>query len=136
MSGKTEKIILSNQEGRELLNGKKKKSKYNSTKVTHDEIEFDSKKERDRWVVLCQMEKAGLIRGLTRQVRYDYRIIYAANGNSFEKSGFYRADFVYEELVQGEWRNQTEDSKGFRTAEYRRKAKIIKKLYGIVIKET
>ena len=45
---------------------------------------------------------------------------------------YYFADFVYE--TDGE--TVVEDVKGYRTSEYKRKRNLMKKIYGIIIRET
>lgn len=47
------------------------KSKYGNKKMECDGILFDSKKEMQRYVVLRQAEKDGLITGLTLQPRWE-----------------------------------------------------------------
>lgn len=46
-------------------------SKYKNKKVEHDGIQFDSKKEMDRYLFLKQAEKDGSISNLERQVRFE-----------------------------------------------------------------
>ncbi len=102
-----------------------RKSKYRSQKVEVDGLTFDSKKEARRWDELIQLENAGVIRNLTRQVDFDLIV----NGVLIAR---YRADMVYEE--NGE--RVVEDVKGMRTATYRIKRKLLHALFSIVIKES
>lgn len=46
------------------------RSKYRSQKTTVDGIEFDSKKEANRYRELVLLERAGLITNLKRQVKF------------------------------------------------------------------
>lgn len=49
---------------------KKKKNKYNATKVIVDGMEFDSKREASRYMQLVKLVDTGVIKNLCRQVRY------------------------------------------------------------------
>lgn len=65
-------------------------SKYKNKKVMHGGIEFDSKKERDYWLVLKHREDAGEIENLRRQERY--LLIPKQDG---ERASHYVADMAY-----------------------------------------
>jgi hypothetical protein len=65
-------------------------SKYKNKKLEHDGIVFDSKKERDYWLVLKHREMAGEIENLRRQERY--LLVPKQNG---ERAMHYIADFAY-----------------------------------------
>ena len=91
-------------------------------------IVFDSKKEADRWQALRFKEIAGTISRLQRQPKFDLNV----NGVLI---GAYIADFEYltatGELV-------IEDVKSAHTRKdpvYRLKAKLVKAIYGITVKE-
>lgn len=99
--------------------------KYGNKPTVVDGIRFDSKREAGRWQELRFLEKAGHISGLTRQVPYGLFV------NS-QKVATYKADFVYVENGA----EVVEDSKGFRTPEYRLKAKLMEAIYNIKIRET
>lgn len=105
----------------------KKRSKYNAKKTVVDEIEFDSEKEARRYKELKLLLKAGEIGLLERQVAFELN-----EGGQFSYT--YVADFVYILASTGE--KIVEDVKGYKTKEYRKKRKLMKKVYGIVIKET
>lgn len=47
-----------------------KRPKYKNKKVEHNGVTFDSKKERDRYLVLKDAENKGLISNLERQVKF------------------------------------------------------------------
>lgn len=50
---------------------KKTRQKYGNRKVVYNGIEFDSVKEKDRYIVLKQAEATGLISELTLQPHWD-----------------------------------------------------------------
>ena len=50
---------------------REKGRKYNNTKVEYDGIKFDSKKEMQRYVLLKEAEKDGLISNLQLQVKFE-----------------------------------------------------------------
>ena len=106
---------------------KKRKPKYGNEKKIIDDIEFDSKREANRYQELRLLLRAGLIANLRRQVSYPL----AVNGAVICR---YRADFVYVDLETG--REVVEDSKGYRTKEYRLKAKLFTAIMGYSILET
>lgn len=117
-------------------------SKYGNRKAYAEGLAFDSKKEACRYAELRIMEKAGVITDLQRQVKF---ILIPTQrepdtvgerggvhkGKLLEKECSYIADFVY-------WQNGqriVEDTKGFKTPEYRIKRKLMLHVYGIRIKE-
>lgn len=119
------------------------KSKYGNKKVVRNGITYDSKKEADRHAVLKLLERSGRIKDLQRQVKF---VLIPAQyepdtvgkrggvkrGKLLERECSYIADFVYTEngnLV-------VEDTKGFRTADYKIKRKLMLSVHGIRIKET
>ena len=96
---------------------------------------------------MLEMQRKGLINGLQRQVKYvlipaqyeRYERYSTKTGKRLkdgvrclEKEVGYVADFVYE--VAG--KTVVEDSKGFRTADYKIKRKLMLYVHGIRIKET
>ena len=120
-------------------------SKYHSKKIIVDGETFDSKKEYRRYREPLQMEKAGLISDLQRQVKflliptqYEHFKRYGKNGKELtpgkrvvEKECAYYADFVYTE----NGKDVVEDTKGVRTPEYIIKRKLMLHIHGIRIKE-
>jgi hypothetical protein len=109
--------------------------KYGNTRTVVDGITFASKKEAKRWGELRLLEKVGAITDLQRQVRFALEV----NG---VKVGAYIADFQYRESLP-DWHGVTgrsqlvvEDCKGFRTPEYKLKAKLMRAVHGITIRET
>lgn len=110
-------------------------SKYGNRKTEVDGIVFDSAAEARRWRELRLLERAGRISGLRRQVPYVFLV--HTTGTSPEcgedkRQMRYVADFVY---FEGS-REVVEDVKGYRTAEYKRKRRLMQKIYGVDIRET
>lgn len=108
-----------------------KKSKYGSRKVTIDGVTYDSLKEYHRFCDLKLMQRAGIITGLQRQVKYELLPTQRINGKVIERPVNYYADFVYKmnrQLV-------VEDVKGYKTPEYVIKRKLMLSVYGIQIHE-
>jgi hypothetical protein len=110
-----------------------KPSKYRNEKCEYKGIRFDSKKERQYYVDLLTLQQAGEVTLIELQVCFPYRVKYyiAPLTNSFEKDYKYIADFrvTYADRIE------YVDVKGFKTAIYKRKKKIVEKLYGIEIIE-
>ena len=101
-----------------------------------------SRKENRRACQLRLMERAGLISGLREQVAYElipaqYSVDTAtsrvAKPKLIERACKYVADFVYTDTATG--RTVVEDTKGFRTPEYRIKRKLMLFVHGIRIAE-
>lgn len=112
------------------------KNKYHNKKVTVDGITFDSVKEARRYSELILLQRAGKIKDLRRQWKYvlipsQYAEV-DGKRKCIERECTYVADFVY--LQDGEI--IVEDTKGFRTPEYKIKRKLMLFLKGIKIKET
>jgi hypothetical protein len=103
-----------------------KKSKYSNQKTDVNGITLASKKEAKRYKELNLLLKAGKIGMLARQVEYELNV-----GGSHSLK--YLADFVYIDRETGE--TIVEDTKGFKTRDYKRKRRLMKKLFNIEIKE-
>ena len=101
------------------------KSKYRAQPVVIDGLRFASKKEGARYLELKLLEKAGHIKNLELQPRYDFII----NGVN---CGFYKADFRYFE----NGKRIVEDVKGVRTPIFSLKSKLLKALYNVEVFET
>jgi hypothetical protein len=129
-----------------IRSGTMKRSKHGNRKVIYDGMTFDSKKEFRRWQELLDMEAAGKIQNLQRQVKF---VLIPAQrdpdrigkrggiikGKVIEREVAYIADFVYEqngELV-------VEDVKGYKGGVaynlFVMKRKMLLYLYGIRVKE-
>lgn len=121
-------------------------NKYRNKKVILDGIEFDSRKEAQRWFELRMLERAGEIKHLCRQVpfelipsqvetfeRYGKKGQRLKDGTrTLEKGCYYVADFVYNEK---DGKMVVEDTKGFKTKAYVIKRKLMLERYGIRIQE-
>lgn len=103
------------------------RSKYHAKLTLVDGLQFASGMEARRYVELRTLLRTGAIRDLQLQPRYPLRV----NGVN---CGTYVADFYYVDAVTG--LPVTEDVKGFVTATYKLKKKLVKALYGIDILET
>lgn len=106
-------------------------SKYRSKKTTIDGIEFDSAKEAKRYAKLRALEDAGKIQGLRLQVPFELVPSFECDGVKY-RGMKYVADFVY-------YRNGkqvVEDCKGFKTAEYKLKKKLMAYINHINIEES
>lgn len=117
--------------------------KYHSRKVKVDGIQFDSKREAQRYMELQILEKAGKIYGLRRQVKFqlipaqyeqiwDKKMHCCRKGKCIERECNYIADFVY---YNKEGSFVVEDTKGFRTKDYVIKRKLMLHVHGIRIEE-
>lgn len=117
-------------------------SKYHAKKITLNGITYDSKKEAKRHQELLLLERAGAIQSLQTQVKY---VLIPAQrepdtvgkrggtikGKLIERECSYIADFTYIENGQ----LIVEDTKGFRTADYKIKRKLMLYIHGIRIRE-
>jgi hypothetical protein len=96
-----------------------------NVKVEFDGHVFDSKRECSRYIQLRMLLVAGEITDLNLQVPYELN-----EGGTHSLK--YVADFVY--IRNGS--EVIEDSKGYKTVVYKKKRKLMLKLYGIEILET
>lgn len=105
-----------------------KKNKYGAQKTgVHA-----SKKEHRRSVALQQMQRIGLIQNLREQVKYELVPSQRGlDGKVIERAIGYIADFVYEQ----DGNEVVEDAKGFRTADYVMKRKLMLWVHGIRVVE-
>ena len=123
------------------------RSKYKAKKVTVNGITYASQKEYRRFCELRLLERAGKVTDLQYQVKfvliptqYERFERYSAKTRKRLKDGIrtaeqevsYIADFVYTQ----DGKQVVEDSKGFRTADYIIKRKLMLHVHGIKIKET
>jgi len=104
-----------------------KQSKYKNTRCEFNGIKFDSIRERKRYIDLEFAQKQGVIKDLRLQVPY-----LLVDTEDFKMT--YIADFVYFDIQSG--LTIVEDAKGFKTKEYKKKKRLMKKVLGITIKET
>lgn len=75
-----------------IFNPYARQNKYHNVKTYVGKIKFDSKKEANRYLELCMLEKSGIIKNLERQKRFE--IVPKTDG---ERAVYYIADFVYKE---------------------------------------
>lgn len=106
----------------------KKRNKYGAKKTGGNA----SKKEHQRAGQLRLMQRAGLISNLREQVKFVLIPTQRdSQGNLLERECSYYADFVYDK----DGATVVEDTKGFRTPEYKLKRKLMLHVHGISIKE-
>lgn len=106
-------------------------TKYGSKKTTVNGITFDSKKEANRFCELRLLERVGKVTDLQRQVKFELIPSQRVDGKVVERACSYVADFVY--MQDG--KKVVEDTKGFKTADYIIKRKLMLWVHGIQIKE-
>ncbi len=100
--------------------------KYYNQPTEVDGIIFASKKEAGRYIELKVMRDAGLIKNLELQPKFECFV------NDY-KICRYKADFRYWNIPNG--CSVTEDSKGYATAVYKLKKKIVRAIFGVEIQE-
>lgn len=106
-------------------------SKYHAKKTVVDGIEFDSAKEAKRYAKLRALEDAGKIQGLRLQVPFELVPSFECDGVKY-RGMKYIADFVY----YRDGKQVVEDTKGWKTAEYRMKKKLMAYVNHINIEES
>lgn len=103
------------------------RSKYGNVVTERDGIKFHSAKEARRYGELKLLERAGEVYGLRLQPRFPLEV----NGKLICT---YVGDFEYSPKDIKD-RPIVEDAKGFRTPEYKLKAKLFEALFGFPIVE-
>lgn len=101
-------------------------SKYRSKKIIIDGITFDSKREGNRYVELKLLERAGKIKDLELQHKFELQPSFKKKGKTI-RAITYVADFVYFDLET--MRIVVEDTKGFKTDVYMLKKKMFEFKY-------
>ena len=115
----------------------KTKNKYSAKKVTVDGIQFDSKKEANRYCELKLLERCGAITDLELQKEFLLIPAQKINGKVVERAVKYKADFVYKE----NGKIIVEDVKGYRDpssagyAKFVLKRKLMLYVHGIRVRE-
>jgi len=105
-----------------------KKSKYGSSKTTVDGIVFHSRKEANRYCELKVLERAGNIKELHRQIKFEiHPKMVTEEGVTINKRS-YIADFVYFDMQLKKM--VIEDTKGFSTPTFRLKWGQMQERYG------
>ena len=103
-------------------------SKYKARKTIIDGIQFDSKKEANRYCELNLLESAGEIKNLQLQPRFTLQESFKYQGKK-ERKIEYVADFMYEEN-DGQVVVEDVKSEPTKTPLYRVKRKMFLKRYG------
>lgn len=106
-------------------------SKYHAKKTVVDGIEFDSAKEAKRYTRLRDMQEAGEIQNLRLQVPFELLPSFECDGVKY-RGMKYIADFVY----YRDGKQVVEDTKGWKTQEYRLKKKLMAYINHINIEES
>lgn len=107
--------------------------KYKNRKTVVGSETFDSAAEANRYWALCQLQKAGVIRDLARQVMFVLAPRVVIHGKT-KPALRYCADFSYTDTASGQ--SVVEDKKGALTDVYKIKRHLMKSVHGIDILET
>ena len=106
--------------------------KYHNKKVEYDGYTFDSIKEKNYYIKLKLLEKAGKIKELELQKEDELQPSFKLNNKTSRKIT-YRSDFTYKTTEDDKL--HVVDVKGFRTDVYRMKKKLFEYKYRIEIEE-
>ena len=106
--------------------------KYHNKKVKYDGYTFDSIREKNYYIKLKLLEKAGKIKELELQKEFELQPSFKLNNKTSRKIT-YRADFTYKTTEDDKL--HVVDVKGFRTDVYRLKKKLFEYKYRIEIEE-
>ena len=109
-----------------------KPKKYKNKECNYEGIHFDSIKEKNRYIQLKLLERAGKIKDLRLQVKFQLLPTTRICGKTQPKTS-YTADFVYWDNLLG--REVVEDVKGVKTAVYQIKRKLMMVQHGIEVVE-
>ena len=101
-------------------------SKYHNKKVNYNGITFDSIKEKNRYIELKLLEKAGLIKDLKLQYEFELQPAFTLKNKKIRKIS-YIADFYYFDNKENDY--VVEDTKGMRTEVYKIKKKMFQYRY-------
>jgi len=113
----------------------KSKSKYHNIKVEINHITFSSKKEANRYQELKALERLGAIKELQLQPKFELQPKFKVEDKTIRPI-YYIGDFSYWlPTKDGRYKVIVEDTKGFRTKEYRLKAKMFAHKFGFEISE-
>ena len=104
--------------------------KYHNKKVKYDGYTFDSIREKNYYIKLKLLEKAGKIKELELQKEFELQPSFKLNNKTSRKIT-YRADFTYKTTEDDKL--HVVDVKGFRTDVYRLKKKLFEYKYRIEI---
>jgi len=114
-----------------------KEAKYHNVKNEYQGIQFDSLKETAYYKKLLILQKYGEVVKIELQPEYPYIITYCLplpsdQGNNLIQKVKYIADFL---VTYADGHVEIADVKGIKTAIYRRKKRIVEKLYSLKITE-
>lgn len=101
-------------------------NKYHAKKIKIDGIQFDSKSESERYSELLILQKAGVIKNLVLQPKFELQASFKYQGKA-QRAIYYIADFQYETK---DGKIIVEDVKGMETTEFKIKKKMFLKRYG------
>lgn len=103
------------------------RNKYNNKKTVIDGIQFDSRREANRYCELLILQKAGVIKDLKLQPKFTLQTKFRYKEKTY-RAVTYIADFQYTE-VKTELK-VVEDVKGMRTPAFNMKEKFFLYQYG------
>lgn len=103
----------------------KKKSKYNNEKTVVDGIKFDSKKEAEYYIQLKLLKKAGEIKDIGLQPKFELQPGFKKNGVTYRPIT-YIADFV---ITNNDGTTEIVDIKGVETQVFKIKKKLFEYMY-------
>lgn len=110
-------------------------SKYHAKKTEVDGIVFDSKRESERYLELKLMERAGAIRSLVLQPRFELQEGYTNAEGKKIRPITYIADFMYYDCDTGLTVVEDVKSLATKTQVYKVKKKLFEYKYRMVIRE-
>lgn len=100
-------------------------SKYSAKKTVVDGVTFDSKRESERYIELKTLVKAGVIRDLELQPKFELQPGFECKGKKYRPI-IYKADFAY---MEGDT-YVVEDVKGMETDVFKLKRKLFIRKFG------
>ncbi len=112
-------------------------NKYHARKCTVDGIQFDSRREAERYRELHILKRAGLIRNLELQPEFLILVstLYGKSPRPLVRVGRYRADFRYVDTDTGQLVIEDAKSPATRTTAYRLRKRLVEAIHGVTIRE-
>ena len=107
--------------------------KYHNKIVEVDNIKFDSIKESRRYNELKLLQRAGIIKELELQKKFELQPKYTNNNGEHIRAITYVCDFYYFDNEKQKY--IVEDTKGYRTDVYKLKKKLMAYIHHISIHE-
>jgi hypothetical protein len=108
-----------------------KRNKYGARKVQFQGITFDSKAERDYYLLLLAKQQAGEISGFRRQPQYVLQEAFRNAEGKHRAAITYTADF---EVTYPDGRVEVVDVKGYVTKDFSIRQRLFERRYGIALK--